>query len=33
MMVMHGASLNQLKPVRVIMNEKQRNFFFALKQE
>lgn len=26
-----GASLNQLKPVRVIMNETQREFFFALK--
>ena len=33
MMVMRGASLNQLKPVRVIMNERQRKFFFALLQE
>lgn len=33
MMVFRGASLNQLKPVRVIMNEKQRQFFFALTQE
>lgn len=33
MMVFKGASMNQLKPVRVIMNERQRKFFFALKQE
>jgi hypothetical protein len=33
MMVFKGASLNQLKPVRVIMNERQRRFFFALVQE
>ena len=33
MMVFRGASLNQLKPVRVIMNERQRRFFFALRQE
>ena len=33
MMVYRGASLNQLKPVRVIMNERQRRFFFALRQE
>lgn len=31
MMVAKGASLNQLKPVRVIMNEKQRKFFFSLR--
>ena len=31
MMVMRGASLNQLKPVRVIMNERQRKFFFRLR--
>lgn len=30
MMVFKGASANQLKPVRVIMNEKQRQFFFVL---
>ncbi len=33
MMVYRGASMNQLKPVRVIMNERQRKFFFALRQE
>ncbi|MBQ7678000.1 MAG: GH3 auxin-responsive promoter family protein [Lachnospiraceae bacterium] len=33
MMVMRGASLNQLKPVRVIMNERQRKFFFGLRQD
>lgn len=33
MMVYRGASLNQLKPVRVIMNERQRKFFFALIQK
>ncbi len=33
MMVYSGASMNQLKPVRVIMNEKQRKFFFGLRQE
>ncbi len=33
MMVFKGASLNQLKPVRVIMNERQRKFFFALRQD
>lgn len=33
MMVFRGASLNQLKPVRVIMNERQRKFFFGLIQE
>lgn len=32
MMVFRGASLNQLKPVRVIMNERQRKFFFGLRQ-
>ena len=31
MMVMRGASMNQLKPVRVIMNERQRKFFFMLR--
>ena len=31
MMVMRGASMNQLKPVRVIMNERQRRFFFGLR--
>lgn len=33
MMVFRGASLNQLKPVRIIMNERQRKFFYALRQE
>ncbi|MBQ6441440.1 MAG: GH3 auxin-responsive promoter family protein [Lachnospiraceae bacterium] len=33
MMVFKGASANQLKPVRVIMNEKQRKFFFGLLME
>ncbi|MBR5381343.1 MAG: GH3 auxin-responsive promoter family protein [Oscillospiraceae bacterium] len=33
MMVYRGASRDQLKPVRVIVNERQRRFFFALKQE
>ena len=33
MMVFRGASMNQLKPVRVIMNERQRKFFFGLIQE
>jgi hypothetical protein len=33
MMVMRGASMNQLKPVRVIMNERQRKFFFSLIQK
>ena len=33
MMVFRGASANQLKPVRVIMNEKQRKFFFSLIME
>lgn len=33
MMVYSGASMNQLKPVRVIMNEKQRKFYFGLRQE
>ena len=33
MMVFKGASLNQLKPVRVIMNERQKAFFFSLRQE
>ena len=32
MMVKRGASLNQLKPVRVILNTRQRNFYFALIQ-
>ena len=32
MMVFRGASMNQLKPVRVIMNERQRKFFFGLRQ-
>ncbi len=31
MMVYNGASANQLKPVRVITNEKQRKFFFGLR--
>ena len=30
MMVYNGASANQIKPVRVIQNEKQRKFFFGL---
>ncbi len=33
MMVFRGASMSQLKPVRVIMNERQRKFFFGLVQE
>ena len=33
MMVFRGASMNQLKPVRVIMNERQRKFFFGLVQK
>lgn len=33
MMVYNGSSMNQLKPVRVIMNERQRKFFYALRQE
>ena len=33
MMVMKGASLTQVKPVRVITNEKQRKFFFKLLEE
>ena len=33
MMVYMGASMSQLKPVRVIMNERQRKFFFGLLQE
>ncbi len=33
MMVYRGASLNQLKPVRVIANERQRKFFYMLRQE
>ncbi len=33
MMVLKGASANQLKPVRVIMNERQRKFFFGLLME
>lgn len=33
MMAYKGASINQLKPVRVIMNERQRKFFFSLRQE
>lgn len=32
MMVLRGASMSQLKPVRVIMNERQRKFFFGLRQ-
>ena len=34
-MVYKGASANQLKPVRVIINEDQKKFFFSLimKQE
>ena len=32
MMVYQGAPANQLKPVRVILNEKQRKFFFALRE-
>ena len=32
MMVLRGSSMSQLKPVRVIMNERQRKFFFALRQ-
>lgn len=31
-MVYQGAPANQLKPVRVILNEKQRKFFFALRE-
>lgn len=31
-MVYRGAPANQLKPVRVILNEKQRKFFFALRE-
>lgn len=31
MMVMRGASQSQLKPVRIIMNERQRKFFFGLR--
>jgi hypothetical protein len=30
MLVYRGASANQTKPVRVITNEQQRKFFFAL---
>ena len=30
MLVHRGASANQTKPVRVITNEQQRKFFFAL---
>lgn len=33
LMAMKGASVNQLKPVRVIMNEIQRKFFFQFIQE
>jgi len=33
MMVFKGASLNQLKPVRVIMNERQKKFFLGLRQD
>lgn len=33
MMVYQGASMNQLKPVRVILNERQRKFFFGLLQK
>ena len=33
LMAMKGASVNQLKPVRVIMNEMQRKFFFRFLQE
>ena len=33
MMVYHGAALSQLKPVRVIANERQRKFFFSLRQD
>lgn len=33
MMVMRGASMNQLKPVRVIMNERQRRFFYGLRMD
>jgi hypothetical protein len=33
MMVFRGASMNQLKPVRVIMNQRQKKFFFGLLQE
>ena len=32
MMVNKGASINQLKPVRVIVNETQRKFFFCLRE-
>ena len=31
-MVYRCAPANQLKPVRVILNEKQRKFFFALRE-
>ncbi|MCR4589960.1 MAG: GH3 auxin-responsive promoter family protein [Lachnospiraceae bacterium] len=33
MMVFRGASLNQLKPVRVIMNERQKKFFLGLRHD
>ena len=33
MMVMRGASPSQLKPVRIIMNERQRRFFFRLVED
>ena len=33
MMVMRGASASQLKPVRIIMNERQRRFFFRLVED
>ena len=33
MMVMRGSSPSQLKPVRIIMNERQRRFFFRLVED
>lgn len=33
MMVFKGAPANQLKPVHIIVNEKQRKFFYALIME
>ena len=33
MMVIQGASPSQLKPVRIIINEQQRQFFFKFVEE
>ena len=33
MMVFKGAPANQIKPVHVIFNERQRKFFYALRME